>query len=178
MFFDVLVSSCFLRILATSGSCIVLYKSVFFLFIFRTVWPLSLLAFHASVHSVSVPNRPVTADASLCEQLLKDPKTFTSADHATVKSTQGIVGDGRHGNRMTKLRAKGRKPHMETTLETRPARDLGQTEVGPCSEVNTLRGGQWLQLDHCYRRHVKPKKQHEITTLAPVRVKGRCKVRK
>ena len=155
--------------------CIVLYKSIFYLFIFRTVWPLSLLAFHASVHSVSLPNRPVTADTSLCERLLKDPKTFISADISSVKPSQDIVGDGRFGNRMTKLRSKGQKPRMETA---RLPKDSRQMEVGPGSAVKTLRDGHWLQLDHCYRRHVKPKKQHEIMTLAPVRVKGLCKVKK
>ena len=129
------------------------------------------------MHSVSLPNRPVTADTSLCERLLKDTKTFISADISSVKPTQDFVGDGRFGNRMTKLHTKVRKPRMETTLETRPPRDSRQTEVGPGSAVKTLRDGQWLQLDHCYRRHVKPKKQHEIMTLAPVSVNVLYKVK-
>ena len=148
--------------------CIVLYKSIFYLFIFRTVWPLSLLAFHASVHSVSLPNRPVTADTYLCERLLKHTKTFSSADIATVKPTQDIVGDSHYGSTMTKLREKSRKHRNETT---RLPKDSSRTEIGLGSAVKTLRDGQWLQLDHCYRRHVKPKKQHEIMTLAPVCVK-------
>ena len=31
-----------------------------------------------------------------------------------------------------------------------------------------IKDGQYLILQHCYRKHVKPKKQHEITNLAKV----------
>ena len=31
-----------------------------------------------------------------------------------------------------------------------------------------IKDGQYLILQHCYRKHVKPKKQHEITNLAEV----------
>ena len=64
---------------------------------------------------------------------------------------------------------------MEGTAEMSPcgatlSNDLKRTAVLPvsASALSGMRDGQLLQLDHCYRKHVKPKKQHEITTLAPV----------
>jgi hypothetical protein len=36
------------------------------------------------------------------------------------------------------------------------------------SGKNDIKNGQYLSLDHCYRRHVKPKKQHEIKKLGEV----------
>jgi len=35
--------------------------------------------------------------------------------------------------------------------------------------VPNIKNGQLRGLEHCYRRHVKPKKQHEIIKLAEVR---------
>ncbi|XP_013385101.1 protein RRNAD1 [Lingula anatina] len=45
--------------------------------------------------------------------------------------------------------------------------DFQQTSAAGCQKTE-ISNGQCLSLDHCYRRHVKPKKQHEIQGLAQV----------
>ena len=130
---------------------------------FSQVWPLSLLAFHSSVHSISLSNRPLPTDTALCEQLLRRDKTCP----LNAKSTQG---DSWHGNGRTRQQLNGEKAAIEmTTSETMTSDGVTQAVVSPpVRALSSVRDGQLLHLDHCYRRHVKPKKQHEIMTLAPV----------
>ena len=125
------------------------------------VWPLSLLAFHSSVHSLSLSPRPLPPDTAACGQLLQRDNTKKAA------STQG---DSCHGNGRTQQQLNGEEAAVEmTTNETIASGGVAQAVVSPLvSALSSVRDGQLLQLDHCYRRHVKPKKQHEIMTLAPV----------
>ncbi|XP_064620857.1 methyltransferase-like protein 25B isoform X2 [Lineus longissimus] len=66
-----------------------------------------------------------------------------------------------------------RKPVDATDVVVGPNTEELSSELGSYSrsddpESTSIKNGQLMSLDHCYRRHVKPKKQHEIKKLGEV----------
>ncbi len=111
--------------------CFVLFF-VFFASHFRSVWPLSLLAFRRAAHSFSLDSRPTVVQQDLMQ-------TLTSKKCTTHDETQKDFTD---------------VPEKSCTNRQ--------------STAARISNGQHESLGHCYRRHVNPKKQHEILYLSQV----------
>lgn len=90
----------------------------------RIVWPLSLLAYRASIQALSLSRNPLECELPISE--LKSDSN--SAEASTTRAGEEMEDD----------------------------------------ESKEVKDGQCMMLEHCYRRHVKPKKQHEILVLAKV----------
>ena len=114
----------------------------------QRVWPLSLLAFRTSFHALALPRHPV------CEEKLSQLLQNKIKEHHC---------DSKKTSDCNSLK------FCVTPDEKKSLCDHGApTTESWTSAQDEIRNGQYRLLQHCYRRHVKPKKQHEITRLAEV----------
>jgi len=104
------------------------------------VWPLSLLAFRSSVLSLQLQRRSV--DISKLEELIQAGRIIPAR----------LNNNALHKQHPTPRTCNHNTSHIYENH----------------SDVSNICNGQYKFLEHCYRRHVKPKKQHEIVRLGKV----------
>ena len=121
---------------------------------------MSLLAFRATAHSLSLSKNPVES----CQEVISK---FCHADNL-VSARKKECGDHISATGHAKT-DKGVDPVVETGGDSEDPSWYFQRQSDSVKFDNKLVDGQLLVLEHCYRRHVKPKKQHEIQSLAEVR---------
>ncbi|XP_068212671.1 uncharacterized protein [Palaemon carinicauda] len=134
----------------------------------KKVWPLSLQAFRVSAFTYALPRKPVTSDASFKDYVRKHDhwlgsesglssctanfqhETFPSHSSNSASSEKNLVMDNFESNLGEDI------PWQKTaTVSWEDA----------FSELNP-KTGQHKLLQHIFRRHMKPKKQHEVARLA------------
>ena len=118
---------------------------------FREVWPLSLLAFKAATRALSLYRQPQQLDSTVFSSLVGANEHHTYHTETAGGVSQCDVSESPE---------EGAKVNGN---ETKAPSSMGS---GNQAEI---KDGQYMSLEHCYRRHVKPKKQHEIQQLGQVR---------
>lgn len=111
-------------------------QALFFLFLFYSVIPLSLLALHCCIQNLSLRRVAVNMDSK---------ETSFSISSSLCGKETCIPNEG--------------KPQAA-------ASSLVETEA---IKKPSYKNGQCMDMTHIFRRHVKPKKQHEIDKLGQVR---------
>lgn len=108
------------------------------LLFYRSIIPLSLLAFKASIISLALARNQVDVDVDETSQGISKEKNKSSQLHEL--SSHGSCG----------------------------VMDFDKRKIVDTSERSNIKDGQYLPLKSCFRKHVKPKKQHEILNLGKV----------
>ncbi|XP_064608363.1 uncharacterized protein LOC135472677 isoform X2 [Liolophura sinensis] len=114
------------------------------------VWPLSLLCYKTCIHRLSLDRRMQTVDRMDISKLLGGMGKDADTDSVEFEDALCASKDGR-------ISTQGNMHGDESTPQ-----DGGRKE-----KVEFM-CGQYHELYHIYRRHVKPKKQHEIYQLGQV----------
>ncbi|XP_066983035.1 methyltransferase-like protein 25B [Macrobrachium rosenbergii] len=132
------------------------------------VWPLSLQALRASAFAYTLPRKSVTTDASFKAYLRRHRNRHVSESEYSSCATNFKQGSFcSHGSNSDTPKLDVVNDNYETNLSTN--HPLQETAVvsweEAFSELNP-KTGQHKLLQHVFRRHLKPKKQHEVARLA------------
>ncbi|XP_067664405.1 methyltransferase-like protein 25B [Haliotis asinina] len=111
--------------------------------------PLSLLSYRMCILSMALRREPVNLDdRQQMQNILKHLKGHRPKQHTrTVPEGAGDIERDR--------------PSLEPE-----SRDPSSHLVDREEWRGVMKNGQWMELEHVYRKHVKPKKQHEIQKLS------------
>ncbi|KAG0720629.1 Protein RRNAD1 [Chionoecetes opilio] len=141
----------------------------------KSPWPLSLLAFRGASHTFALPREAVSSVAPLLHYL-RQQQQQQQAGNTTQPDNQRQPCDAE------------RKSESERSTDEVPrdgsngaaAKDVDESDfhgVSPVQQMSVSWGdtdselsaaGQHKLLQHVFRRHLKPKKQHEVARLAVV----------
>ncbi|KAK7066453.1 Ribosomal RNA adenine dimethylase domain-containing protein 1 [Halocaridina rubra] len=158
------------------------------------VWPLSLLALRASAFTYALPRKPIVNDSLFLDYLNKCHQSSALRD---TPRSDGDTGESNSKSDSTYLTSENAEncgfemvDHVDHTVAvsdeidapsfgTQNAKNLHdmhplhKVEVSWGDAVSELspEGGQHKLLQHVFRRHLKPKKQHEIARLAYIAAK-------
>ncbi|XP_050715455.1 methyltransferase-like protein 25B [Eriocheir sinensis] len=139
-------------------------------------WPLSLLAFRAASHTLSLPRRAVSSADPLLDYLNQQVHTDSSKPAKTENNVKSCYGESTsapecnfksHYDGNTMAPCCQSDDNAEGAFNVSPVEQVSASWGDADSELSAA-AGQHKLLQHVFRRHLKPKKQHEVARLAIV----------
>ncbi|XP_047468711.1 methyltransferase-like protein 25B [Penaeus chinensis] len=115
----------------------------------QKVWPLSLLALRASCSAYTLPRKPVTSAEPFTGYIKQ--QGFTQETPETVDNEIASTTEDQTG----------------LTVSLHPLQQI-TVNWGTANNELSAAAGQNMLLQHVFRRHLKPKKQHEVARLSLV----------
>lgn len=128
----------------------ILYSCRLLFYSFRQVLPLSLLSFRACTQIYSLSRTPVKTDNINFKKLSKA--------HGKTAYNETLPLDKRSS------------PSLDGQVLKCSSLPVELESSDPERSKDNICDGQYRPLNSCYRKHVKPKKQHEILQLGKVRL--------
>ncbi|RUS91928.1 hypothetical protein EGW08_000330 [Elysia chlorotica] len=109
--------------------------------------PLSLLALHCCIRSLALQRKPVNTEGAAFKETLLAAFRRKDRHVDTTKDSESLESKNERG----------------ISIKT-----LEETLSAEGSDVPNFKNGQCMDMQHIFRKHVKPKKQHEINNLGQV----------